>query len=68
MSTLFLIGNPDITGISKETNFNEDFNNVLNILEKSSCNSIFERRLILPDLDSLLLKIYSNVTVSRNLF
>lgn len=60
MSTLFLIGNPDITGISKETNFNEDFNNVLNILEKSSCNSIFERRLILPDLDSLLLKIYSD--------
>lgn len=60
MSTLFLIGNPDITGITLETNFNEDFTKFLTILNKSSCNSIFERRLILPDLDSLLLKIYSD--------
>ena len=60
MSTLFLIGNPDITGITTETNFNEDFNNVLKILNESNCGKIFERRLVLPDLDSLFLKIYSD--------
>ncbi|SMN20711.1 similar to Saccharomyces cerevisiae YOR360C PDE2 High-affinity cyclic AMP phosphodiesterase [Maudiozyma saulgeensis] len=62
MSTLFLIGNVTSTGTTVESNKNEDFSTLLSALEDSTnkyCN-LFQRKLILPDLDSLLWKIYSD--------
>jgi len=62
MSTLFLIGNVDITGTATESNKNDDFTTMLSALEDTTTNydNLFQRKLILPDLDSLLWRIYSD--------
>lgn len=60
MPSLFLIGNPDITSTALESNKNTDFHEILTILNNESNNfdKIFKRKLVLNDLDDLLLQIY----------
>lgn len=60
MSTLFLIGDPEFTGPALQTNENDDFSTVLEVLEEQPASyiSTFARTVVLPDLDSLLKQIY----------
>ena len=58
MSTLFLVGDPSITGATAATNKNSDFREVLSVLERPAFQGLIDRVLVVESLQALFVRIY----------